>query len=381
MPEALSGLVMKRKKVLYIISDIDKALAFEWIADKLDQSRFELSFILLLQQPAYLAGFLKERGIPCHCIYFKGKKDFPRMAFRLLRLLWSLKPHIVHCHLFAGAVLGLFAARLAGVRKRIYTRHHSDYHHRYLPGGIKWDQWCNRLATAIVAPSQAVEHVLLKMEGVPPEKIVIINHGFDLDYFRHPDPETVSELREKYGTAGHFPVVGVISRFTELKGIQYIIPAFRQLLPEFPQARILFFNAAGNYSAEIHELLKSLPADSYRLIPFENALNAAYRLMDFFVQVSTDFTIEAFGQTYVEALAAGVPSIFTRSGIAQDFIEDRRNALEVPFRDSGAIHAAMRELLTDKQLAQNLRQEGWNSVKERFALHRMIRQLEQLYEG
>ena len=121
-------LVMKRRKVLYIVSDIDKALHFEWIADKLDQSSFELCFILLLRQPAYLTGFLKERGIPCHCIYFKGKMDFPRIAFRLLRLFWSLKPHVVHCHLFAGAVLGLFAAKLTGVRKRIYTLHHSDYH-------------------------------------------------------------------------------------------------------------------------------------------------------------------------------------------------------------------------------------------------------------
>ena len=53
----------------------------------------------------------------------------------------------------------------------------------------------------------------------------------------------------------------------------------------------------------------------------------------------------------------------------------------VPFKDSDAIYAAMWELLHNKQLTQDLRREGWNSVKERFALQRMIGQLEALYEG
>jgi glycosyltransferase involved in cell wall biosynthesis len=318
--------------------------------------------------------------IPVKCYYYSSKKDYPLIAFKVFKRLWTLRPHIVHCHLFAGSVIGLFAAKLAGISQRIYTRHHSDYHHRYFPGGIKWDQWCNRLATTIVAPSKAVRDVLVDMERVPQSKIRIIHHGFDLDYFRNPDASQIAALRQAYSTEGHYPVVGVISRFTELKGIQYIIPAFRRLLEEFPDAKILFFNATGDYTGEIHRLLESIPARNYHLIPFERALNAAYQLMDLFIQVSTDYTIEAFGQTYVEALIAGIPSVFTHSGIAQDFIEDRKNALVVPFKDQEAIYKAMKELLSDKELREQLKVRGWESVKDRFALKGMIRQLEELYE-
>ncbi len=35
---------------------------------------------------------------------------------------------------------------------------------------------------------------------------------------------------------------------------------------------------------------------------------------------------EAFGQIYVEALAAGIPSVFTLTGIAPEIIEHEHNA-------------------------------------------------------
>ncbi|XZF13814.1 glycosyltransferase family 4 protein [Chitinophagaceae bacterium MMS25-I14] len=366
-------------KITYIISDIDKALAFEWIAQYLDRSRFQLNFILILQQPSVLETFLQQQGITCHSFYYKSKKDFPRILPQVYKLLRQFRPQTVHCHLLYGSLLGLTAARIAGVKKRIYTRHHSDFHHRYFPGGIKWDKWCNRMATSIVAPSNAVKKVLTEMEKVPASKVILIPHGFDLQYFNHVPAERIQTSVQKYNPAQKKPVIGVISRFTELKGIQYIIPAFKQLLKDYPEALILFFNARGDYAPVIDQLLADIPPANYRLIPFENDLAAIYPLFDIFVQASTDTTIEAFGQTYVEALAAGVPSVFTLSGIAPDFIENGKNALVVPFKDSNAIYEAMLAILGNEELRKKLKQEGWNSVKDRFALQQMIHQLENLY--
>ena len=299
---------------------------------------------------------------------------------QIYKKLKSLRTEAVHCHLLYGSLLGLAAAWLAGIKKRIYTRHHADFHHRYFPSGVKWDTLCNRLSTQIVAPSNAVKEVLIQMEGVAPAKIILIPHGFDLNYFRHPSERLINALPIKYSVPGHYPVIGVISRFTELKGIQYIIPAFVKLLKHHPNALIMFFNARGDYEAQINELLSLVPNRNYRIIPFENELAAVYQLFDIFIQASTDTRIEAFGQTYVEALASGVPSVFTLSGIAPDFIEHEKNALVVPFKDSDAIYLSVRRLLEDQNLKEKLIADGWNSVKERFALQHMIKQLEELYE-
>jgi len=367
------------KRITYIISDIDKALAFEWIVRGL-QKDFELSFILILEKPANLEIFLKENNIPVYTFYYSRKKDFPGILLKLTRLLVRLKPGVVHCHLLYASLIGLTAAWMAGVKQRIYTRHHSDFHHRYFPSGVKWDKWCNKLSTNIIAPSNAVKEVLTELEGVNPGKISLIPHGFELDYFRNPGPEIINKLAIKYSVQNYYPVIGVISRFTELKGIQYIIPAFAKLLRPYPDALILLFNAKGDYEPEICQLLMSIPRRNYRIIPFESELAGVYRLFDIFIQASVDTRIEAFGQTYVEALASGVPSVFTLSGIAPDFIEDGKNALVVPFRDAEAIYQSVLRILEDRELKEKLTAGGWNSVKERFALQHMIKQLEEVYE-
>lgn len=367
------------KKVVYIISDIDKALAFEWIAEKFKSTGVQLTFILIIQKPAQLEQFLKDRDIPVYSFYYNSKKGFPAILYGLYKLLVKLKPDAVHCHLMYGTLLGLTAAKLAGVKKRIFTRHHSDLHHLYFRSGIKWDKLCNVMATKIIAPSGAVKEILVELENVPETKVITIPHGFDLDYFRHVPEDRIKKLKDKYQTNEAYPVIGVISRFTEWKGVQYIIPAFSKLLLNYPNALLLLFNANGDYATQVHEQLKTLPEDRYRLIPFENDLAAVYPLFTIFIHASIDRLNEAFGQTYVEALAAEVPSVFTLSGIAADFIVDGRNALVVPFKDSEAIYSAMTKILTDGELQKKLKSNGWDSVKDRFRLKTMIDQLELIY--
>lgn len=367
------------QKICYIISDINKALAFEWIAKNLNHEKFQLSFVLLLQEPSELEKFLKHNNISCTVFYYTTKKDLPTVLWKVYQLLKKQKPEIVHCHLLYGSLIGLTAAKLAGIKKRIYTRHHSDYHQRYFPKGIKWDKWCNRMATHIIAPSAAVKEVLMKMESVPDGKVQIVHHGFDLHYFTTVDHVKVENLRRKYDTSDHYPVIGVISRFTELKGIQYIIPAFSQLLQSHPSALLLLFGAHGDYATQLKEQLKALPDKAYRIIDFEKDIAAVYPLFDVFVQVSIDRTIEAFGQTYVEALAAGVPSVFTLSGIANDFIEDGKNAIVVPYKNVEAIYIAMMQLITNSQLREKHILNGKESIKDKFDLSVMIQKLEETY--
>ncbi|HTN16297.1 MAG TPA: glycosyltransferase family 4 protein [Chitinophagaceae bacterium] len=371
---------MRKKKVVYVISDIDKALSFEWIADRIDKSVFELYFVLLNPGGSELEQFLNNRRIPVKSIRCASKKDWPLAFGRLLRFLLQTRPDVVHCHLFTANILGLLAAKLAGVPRRIYTRHHSDYHFRYFPKGVKWDKLCNHLANRIVAPSKVVREVLVEREQVPEKKVVVVHHGFDFAYFEQVDAARVTALKKQYNPQQKAPVIGVISRFTELKGIQYIIPAFKNILTTYPDACILFFNARGDFQAELHQLMEStLPAGTYKTVPFENDLAGIYRLFDVFVQVSTDKHIEAFGQTYVEALIAGVPSVFTLAGIANDFIVDRYNALVVPFHDRSAIESAIGQLLAQEDLRTTLRQNGRQSVKDLFSVDKMIYTLQNIY--
>ena len=370
-----------RTKVVIMISNVDKAVGFEWIVNTIDTSRFELTFVLLNPKPSYLAGFLNERNVRCYELSYKSKSDLPIVLAKVTNILRRLKPDIVHTHLFEANLIGQTAAWTLRVPKRIYTRHSSNENRRY-HGKQRWDHLTNRLCTDIVAISENVRNVLINEENVPAEKITLVHHGFDLARFENVDAKTVEALESKYNPAHRRPVIGVISRYSHWKGIQFIIPAFERLLEIEPNAFLILANAGkGDYANELRSMVAKLPPETFCEIAFEPDLFSLYQLFDVYVHTPIDAELEAFGQTYVEALAAGIPSVFTLSGVAPEFIVDRRNALVVDFENSDQIYEAITDLLKDQPLRTELIRNGRVDIKEMFSLETMIKKFEQLYSS
>lgn len=366
----------------YIISDIDKALAFEWVAEGLNKTKFDLSFILLNKNPdCDLEKWLRERNIPVYYVHYAGKKQLFSVFWKVKKLLKQLKTQVVHCHLFDASLIGLLAAKTLGIKKRIFTRHYATFHHEYFPRAVYYDKFINSLATDIVAISKNVENVLLEKENVKSEKISLIHHGFKLEMFENVSQKEVEELKNKYNLHNKYPVIGVIARWTHLKGIQYIIPAFAELLEKYPNAHLVLANAKGEYVNEVKNLLSQIPQEHYTEISFEKNLPALYKTFTLYVHTPINAAVEAFGQTYIEALAAGIPSVFTLSGVASEFIEHEKNALVVDFCDSQAVFEALHWLISDEDLQKKLIQEGKESIKNIFTLQTHLAKLEKLYES
>ena len=365
-------------KLIYIISDIHKSLAFEWIADQHDQSKFDLQFILLNSEPTPLEDFLVKKNIIVKRFPINSFVQKIKALSETYGYLKNVKPKIIHCHLFYASLIGLLAAKLVGIKKRIHTRHHSTYNHQYNRKGIYLDKLINYLSTDIVAISKNVQEILIEYENVPIQKIHLIHHGFDLEAFQNVDPKKVERLKSKYKITNG-PVIGVIARWIEWKGIQYIIPAFKKLLKDYPEAILVLANANGPYKSRIEHLLTDLPKTSFRIITFEEDIFTLYHLFDFYVHTPIDSQIEAFGQTYVEALAAGIPSVFTLSGVAKEIIENRKNALVVPFMDCDTIYNSILELLKIETHTSSLIKIGKDSLRP-FLLSNMIHNLHQLYD-
>lgn len=366
------------KKVIYIVSDIDKSLAFEWIAQGLDSHKIHLEFILLNNKKSKLEEFLKAQSVPVQRYSYQRGWRLIFSIFAMWRVLRRARPDVIHAHMRYANIIGITAGYFARVKRRIHTRHHSNSNHIYHPHAVKVDKHMSKWSTEVVSISKTVTKVLENLEDVPANKIVEINHGFDLSLFSNPNSDVVNDLKQKYNYEDRKPVVGVISRYIHWKGVEYGIEAFDLVLQKHPDALLILANANGPYKKVIQEKLKALPASSYVEIPFESEIAALYQLFDVFVHVPISDTVEAFGQTYVEALAAGVPSVFTLSGIANEIIEDRKNALVVPYKDSKAITDAIIEILKNKELREQLNKAP-NETLERFALDGYIQKLENLY--
>ncbi len=369
------------KKVVFIISGINFSLGFEWLENNLDRKQFEPIFIFLNPEEPELYKIFTKKGVVAYYLPLKGKANYLTVFLQICKILTKEKPSVVHSHLFDACFLGLMSAKLLRIEKRIYTRHHSTYHFDYFPKMVKYDRIINSFSTGIIAISENVKNVLVNREKVPANKVVIVNHGFELEKFVSVPSEQVNLMKSKYALDLEYPVVGVISRFTKWKGIQYIIPAFKRLLIKYPNACLFLSNAIGDYKGELEKLWKEIPAKNIRIVAFEKDIFSLYQLFDIFVHVPIDSEAEAFGQTYVEALAAGVPSVFTLSGIAREFVIDGENALVVPFMDENAIEEKMIDLIENDVLRNSLILEGRKSVMSRFQLNEMMNKLTNIYNG
>lgn len=339
----------------------------------------DVYYILINCTNGELHHFLLENRFPVHTLEAGSLLKSRKVILDCKKILKEQQITLVHCHLAHANWIGLWAAKLAKIKTRIYTRHSGE------PLNIHWkeriiDKVQNRLATRIVAISKNIDEIL-EQQGVPAEKRVLIHHGFNLERFFNPQHEEVLRIKKEYNPNQQFPVVGIISRWLELKGIQYTIDAFQDLLKTHPDALLCLFGASDNadYSKEIKELVQTIPERNVRVIGFENNVYDLFQLFDIYVHVPVNPSCEAFGQTYVEALASGIPSVFTLSGVAREFIVNEENALVVPFRDSASIHDALFLLLNDSALNEKLRQKGPESVSEMFSFARYIAQLKDIY--
>jgi glycosyltransferase involved in cell wall biosynthesis len=370
---------MTKKKLMYVVSEIDKSLHFEWIAQPLAE-KYDLKFILIGKRDTHLSSFLKTNAIPFFEFEYQGGKSLPSIWIQVLKTLLKERPEILHTHLWIANLVGLTTAWVARIPRRIYTRHHAMVHYDEHPSGRKWDRLCNRLATHIIAISKSVREILVDRDGANPSKVHVIPHGFDLPYFENVEPGRVESIRERYAFQQQKPVVGVIARYMEWKGIQYIVPAFQKLKSQYPQAHLVLANAHGSYGEVLQPMLtKQLPKDSYTEIRFENDLAALYKVFDVFVHAPIDPHSEAFGQTYIEPLIAGIPCVFTLSGIAREMAENGKNAGVVSFKNSDEIYAAMVKIIEDKPFRENLIRQGRETAKQ-YSIENYLTRLQHLYD-
>lgn len=367
-------------QVIHVLSSIEKSLAFEWLLPRLARE-FKVRVILLNPGVTPLENFLQEHDIPVYRITLRGKADFPVAFLRLLMLLLRFRPEVVHVHLFDAQRLALPAAWLARIRKRIYTRHNSTLHHRYHPAGIKYDRWSNWLATDIISVSQATDHALLELEGVSPSKVTRIPHGFDFQAFGQVTAERMEATRKKWNIPMRKPVIGLVSRFIEWKGLQYALSALVAFQRNHPDTIVILANANGPYQRSVDRLLADFTPGSVVRIPFEEDILALYRLFDVLVHTPIDPYVEAFGQVYVEAMASGIPVVGTPSGVAREILVSGTTGIVVPFCDSPSVAAALEDLWKKPDFRQTLAVNARADVLSRFSIDTMVAALKKLYNA
>src|SRR5256712_11121046 len=154
---------------------------------------------------------------------------------RMAALIRAEAVRIVHATDFNANLLGLAAARVAGV-KAIVSR--LDLGH-LRAGFSRWhrkaEMMSSRLADLVVANAEAVREVCIREEGVRREDCVVVRNGIDLEHF---DAIAAQGLHAPLPVPDGAPAVAVIGNLWPVKGHRTPVEAVGRAPPRPPPGRL-----------------------------------------------------------------------------------------------------------------------------------------------
>lgn len=319
---------------------------------------------------------IEQAGIPVKAVSLTRKVVDP---FQDLRALWQMTRYfrqndltIVHTHTPKGGFLGQLAAKLAGVPIIVNTLHGFYFHDHMRPALRRFYITLEKIAARCsdVILSQNSEDIQTAIrEGIcPPQKILYLGNGIDIQRF-NPDSLSTKDIACKRGEVGLpvcAPVVGFVGRLVREKGLLELFAAARIVRERVPDVHFLF---VGPVDTPKPDALTPDTAREYGIadichfLGMRQDMPELYALMDVFVLPSHR---EGFPRTPMEASAMKVPCVVTNIRGCHEAVEHGRNGLLVPLGDVQALADAIIELLTDREEARRMGEEGRRMALERF---------------
>ncbi len=315
-------------------------------------------------------------------IYELDKQDGkdPAVYWRLFRLLRKIRPDIVHARNIPTIDM-LAIARLAGVRRLVYSEHgldamESDGRHAKYNAIRRASRFITR---QYVTVSHDLANWLTGEVGIDDSRVTPIHNGVDTQRF-HPGARAPGVLPEDF--AGDDCVVfGTIGRIAEIKDQMNLALAFvelNKLAPRRAARARLALIGDGDDRARIEECLTAAGvADRCWLPGYRDDTAELYRAFDVFVLPSRR---EGISNTILEAMASGLPVVATHVGGNPEIVSDGTTGTLVPARDPHALATAMLEYLDDEALRQAHARAGRESALANFSMEAMVQNYSAVYE-
>jgi glycosyltransferase involved in cell wall biosynthesis len=277
---------------------------------------------------------------------------------------------LVHAHGLRAALIGVLAARRAGIPS-LFTAHNLVPPLGRLQRVLL--RHIGRMTGRILAVSQAVADTLIPT-GIAQSKIHVVPNGVDIALF---DISTnPAETRILYNIPADAPLIVGIGRLSPEKGFELLVGSFDSVVSRVPAAHLLLVGDG----PERHPLLTLANA-----LPCKEQIHFAGRVADVIPILHAADVIavpsreEGQGIVALEAMAACKPVVATRvGGLVETIVPDVTGFLRQhlsDFMDSVVF------LLQNPQRAQEMGREGRKRVEQEYTAERMIHNIETVYRS
>lgn len=277
-----------------------------------------------------------EAGIEAFAVPMRNAVD-PSSILRLCGVVLRHRVDILYSHSGKDSTLGGIVAFLTG---RALVRS------RELLNPVRRSRSYNLLPKRVLACSVAVRDHLIAA-GVDPNKVHVQYPPVATARFRSASPEAQQAMCHELGLDGGFPIVVCVAGFRHEKRQEDLIRAMPMVRRSFPGS-LLVLAGSGWYRENLRAIAQEAGvADMVRFAGECEDVPALLAAADVFVLPSS---VEPFGMSPVEAMAAGVPVVVTRTGGLAEIVTDGVDGLLVPVHDPDAIAAAIVRICNDPEL-------------------------------
>ncbi len=205
-------------------------------------------------------------------------------------------------------------------------------------------------ADRIIAVSGKIKEELVDLYSVDPKIIRVVYNGIDSGGFSTGD-------ENKY--------IFFIGRISPMKGIEYLLESFAGIIDDYRDYKLVICGEGDvDYVDEIKERCRKLKID--RKVQFigrvdQKKLNKLYSESTI---VCLPSIYEPFGLTVLEGAASGKPVITTSMSGASEIIDNWKNAVVVKPKDSAELSMAMKKLLDNAELRNNISKNALKLAKQ-----------------
>lgn len=327
--------------------------------------------IVAISSPGPELKELAEMGVKCIAVPMERHISISRdikALIQLIKVFKQEKPDMVHSMTPKAGLLCMMAARISGVPRRVHTF-----------TGLVWPtatglkrkvlmitDWITcSCATHIIPEGKGVMKDLQNHITKKPMKVLGYGNvkGVDMVKFsRRPEVEQLAaDLRNNQFT---FLFVG---RIVGDKGINELVEAFLNLMKSYKNIRLVLVGRLEDDLDPLSELtinrIRYTPEIEYVGLKMGDELLAYYAASDCFVFPSYR---EGFPNTVLEAGAMGLPSIVTDINGNREIIENGKNGVIIPSKDSDALFKAMEKMLVNTSETAEMAKNARPMIESRF---------------
>ncbi|WP_372472827.1 glycosyltransferase family 4 protein [Capnocytophaga sp. ARDL2] len=300
----------------------------------------------------------------------------PLQDLKSLWKMWSFlrkeKPQIVHTHTPKAGIIGMLAAKLAGVPHRLHTvaglplMEAKGNKRKILNFVEKLTYAC---ATKVYPNSKGLYDFILKENFAEKEKLKIIangsSNGINTEHF---SPESISdqekqELKKTLNIQSDDFVFIFVGRLVGDKGINELITAFSEL--NLPDIKLLL---VGTEEKDLDPLSTKTIEEIERnkniiAVGFQKDVRPYFAIADSLVFPSYR---EGFPNVVMQAGAMGLPSIVSNINGCNEIVAEEANGLIVSSKSVQELKLAMKKMKEDQSLCYSLQRNSRRMIVERY---------------